>query len=359
MGLLALPPAPQDGQSGGLVPAPPQALADLLPVTGAAWRWLPGRHFLAAAPRSRGHGVMAGVLGSDFSGSTGAESGGLASLPPLRLMIEVEAAAEATVLLQTPKEGGAWRPLLVVGSSGQGRSAWYGGRNLWETAFWERSAEPGQTRTKAHPGRRLLRNLMVWVATGEQASGLALRGPAPVFQEGQPIRLEAVWRDMRGEPVIDRTIDLVVRPADSAADSSAARTFRFGNPDSRTGLAAVEVGILPPGSYSVQLVGDGPTPARSLPELLVVTRHTVEATQVRQDRRRLVQLAASAGGGFAGADDQEGVAALVADLQDLPWQGEQRRLRARYEIWSGWPFLLTVVALLGLEWYLRRRNGLL
>ena len=41
----------------------------------------------------------------------------------------------------------------------------------------------------------------------------------------------------------------------------------------------------------------------------------------------------------------------VADSVDLR--------RNRWDFWSGWPFLVLVSVLLGLEWFLRRRNGLL
>jgi hypothetical protein len=94
-------------------------------------------------------------------------------------------------------------------------------------------------------------------------------------------------------------------------------------------------------------------------ESLVVTGHSIEATQVRMDRRRLVQMAARGRGGFSVAASPEARIELIDDLLTQDWGGEEVARRNRLDFWSGWPFLGLVTLLLGLEWFLRRRHGLL
>ena len=59
------------------------------------------------------------------------------------------------------------------------------------------------------------------------------------------------------------------------------------------------------------------------------------------------------------AADPGAQARLLQDLMQRDWSGGEVSRRSRLDFWSGWPFLLVVAVLLGLEWFLRRRNGLL
>jgi hypothetical protein len=254
--------------------------------------------------------------------------------------------------------------LLVLGGEATGRTAWFAGRNLWELAFWDRSeVRPGasvdRTGSDDTLGKRLLRNLLVWTATGEENSGLVFTGRQAVFQEGERISLAAQWRDMRGMPVTDRKLSLQLRQVDAGADTGQVRTFSLSRRDGTAGLAEVVLPPLPPGRYSVQLVGEGNPPVLGREESLVVSGHSIESTQVRMDRRRLVQIAARGRGDFHLASSAGDRTQLLDDLLALDWTGENMILRNRLDIWSGWPFLVLMTVLLGWEWFLRRRNGLL
>ena len=362
LGLLVIPGAGTGGPQGPV--APPQTLARMLPVLVTGWHWSSGPLFASVVSSQAGHPILEGLQGSRemMAGK------GLVALPPLHRLVKTGTRSGAMVLMTGRRReqvtGVADSPLLVINKLGEGRVAWFGGRSLWEVAFWDLSrggADPavaGSDSGGSH-GRRLLRNLLVWTSSGEKNSGPVFTGRQKVFQEGQRIRLAAQWRDMRGRPVVGRKLSLQLRQDVAGVDSSRVRTFTLSRRDGASGFAEVALPPLPPGRYSVQLVGEGDPPVKGRIESLVVSGHSIESTQVRMDRRRLVQLAARGRGEFFMVSPSEAGNRLFENLLAQDWSGEELTRMNRLDLWSGWPFLGLVTILLGLEWFLRRRNGLL
>ncbi len=361
MGLFVLP-GPGHGGSGRApalsVPAPWRRI---MPVAVEAGTWRSGEFFLTPLAAGRGHPVLAGVLGTGGS-SVGADGGGSGSLPPQYAVLPASVEPGAVELLECrSRQGESW-PALVLRRAGRGRVAWFGGDALWQTAFWERGVRPGSG-SADRSGRRLLRNLLVWLGTGEETSGLRLRGEPPLVRVGEPFALSGIWLDMRGRPVESGQVVLVLeprsRPGGAEVDTTAVRTFAAEAPDPDTGYFRIQVPPLPAGHYRMRMLGKGQEAAESRPFSLVVDAKSPEDLQVRQDRRFLVQLAAREQGRYIAADDSAQVSSLLQALGDLDWQGRRQQLRSRYDLAAGVPFLAAVVLLLAVEWYLRRRHGLL
>jgi len=363
LGLLVLPENPQGIRAAPLTRAS-AALLDLLPVEARSGRWMPGSYSLQAGNRALGHSILEGLIdpGGSAPGTVGL---GLNELPPLREVILAGPRQGAQVLLSARGKARTGQstsaiPVLVVSSRGSGRMAWFGGRNLWELAFWE-SDNPGGVvgREAEQVARRLLRNLLIWTAEGEKERELAFSGRRPSYQEGERIRLSAIWRDLRGQPVTGRKLSLSLSGSAPEGAEVGERTFPLVELTGNPGTAEVVLPPLPPGAYSIQLIGQGNPPVLSRRENLVVTRYSIESTQVRQDPRRLRQLAAGAGDSYVDGHSQEALEEVLDLLNGLDWSGNVRKNRARLDLLSGWPFLAAVTLLLGLEWFLRRRNGML
>jgi len=361
LGLLVLPGPPPEGQR--TVAAPPPGLAGLLPVTADRFRWVAGPFFGSVPTGVSGHPVLHLVEGDNATDNRD-QGPGLAALPPLRRILGVEPRPGALLLLtgvqREHRDGGISLPLLVLDNHDQGRVVWFGGRCLWELAFWQpglQARSPGAGRIQ--PAKRFLQNLLVWLAAGQEESGLVFTGRRAVYQEGERITLGAQWRDMRGQPVLDRELSLVLRSRDGGKQADKERIFALRPGPGPAGLAEVELPPLPPGTYSVQLMGQGDPPVLGQQEILVVTSHSIEETQVRQNQRRLVELADRAGGEYFPLDGATTLEDVVQELVQLDWTGVSRDQRRRLDFWSGLPFLALVGVLLGLEWFLRRRHGLL
>ncbi|MBK8165910.1 MAG: hypothetical protein IPK64_08090 [bacterium] len=352
LGLLVLPSSSVGPTGGPVAVAPPAPLMALLPVAATPWRWEPGARFAAPTAEGARHPVLDGV-------AAGQAGMALAALPPWREVVRVVPGPSAATLLAGTTAGGGGNgiPALVVAPHGQGRVAWFGVRHVWEWAFWELPGGPGAGREQ--PARRTLRNLLVWLAGGDGSGGLGFATRPGAWQEGQPVRIAARWRNLRGEPVTDRLPHLELRPAGPGADTTAVRTFEMTAVPGVPGDSSVEVAALAPGRYGVRLVAKGEPSVTGAAAELLVSDISVETTQVRQDRSRLQQLAARAGGTYRDLGRSGSLAELEAELLGLDWRGVEDRQRRRLDLRSGWPLIAAVTLLLGSEWFLRRRHGLL
>lgn len=336
--------------------APPAALMQVMPVSVRSWRWRPGPLFVRASSASRSHPILGGIgLGRpDGRGS----SLDVRGMPPLAQIAPVELRDQAEVILTARSlDSPVEHILLAVDARESGRVVWFGGARLWELAFWAGGRRDREAEPDGSVGRRLVRNIMVWLAAGEEDAGLVFTGGQSLFHEGESIKLSAEWRDIRGQVVAGRQVKCVLRTIGS--DSLAERTFPVdltGGAEERTEVA---IPPLAPGRYFVQLIAEGDPPVSSKPRELVVGTGGIEKTQLRLNRRRLQHLATRSGGRFYEAGKTGQLDALYDDLQRLDWQGERLVRRYRFDLRKGWPLLGLVVVLLGAEWFLRRRHGLL
>jgi hypothetical protein len=351
------------------IPGPPEELTELLPVSFSRLRWLDNGFVTTPVAEGKGHPVLRGLASPEdmpLSGAPGSRGTSLEDLPPLRRILGVQDKPASTPLLVgrgTPRAGEASSlTLLTVGNQGQGRVIWYGGRRLWEQVFWRPGTTGDDQVGAGQAGERLLRNILVWLAAGQQESGLAFSGRQPFYQEGETITLSAQWRDLRGQPVLDRRPSLVLKSQPTEVEGDplpVERTFALEPVAGQPGVTQVTLPALPPGHYALQLVGAGDPPVTGPEESLVVTAYSVEETQVRQDSQLLNQMALRMGGAYHSLSDSGTLDQVVQNLSAVDWSPELRERRHRWDFWSGWPFFVLVVILLGAEWYLRRRHGLL
>ncbi len=361
VGLLVLPRTPGTWARAERMPRPAASLAEILPVELGQGRWRQQACFVRPDSLAAEHPVLSRVLAPG--------SGALADqLPPLPAVLDVGLKPGARALLTARPRGGreaAGFPLLSLWQPGRGRAVFWSGARLWELAFWQPSSTVA-SREQPPAVERLLRNLMVWLADGTRESGLRFAGRRAFYQEGEGMALAARWRDMRGLPVTDRLPILEVRPLGAAADAedeseATDSSMRFSSPgyDPQREEFPFRVPALPPGRYVLRLEGPGDPPVEGQAKEIIITAHSVEETQVRQDARRLKQLAARLQGRYLDARDPAVASRLLRELAALDWSGRRLSDRQRWNPTEGWPFLVVVVLLLGCEWFLRRRHGLL
>ena len=352
LGLMILPDLQES--NNGRLPAPVSGIRELLPVVLDQMKWDRGPLFAHPDSLAFEHPV--------FSGLNLAVGGNpLSETPPVAAVVPCQPRDGSQTLflaLHLQDDLSTAVPLLVVNTLQAGRLAFWSGSRLWEMAFWEK-ARSGPETAAQHTVRRALRNLLVWLADGNQESGLSFSGRRTFYQEGENIRLAAQWRDMRGQPMAQGRLSLEVEKQSSPGAEVESRSFPVSGYDSLRDEYEFLLPAMPPGRYSIQLLGHGDAVVEGSVEELVITSHSVEQTQVRQDGRRLRQLADRLGGSYHNLHEVSEIQQMMARLSNVDWKSSQVQSLRKWDPASGWPFLVTVVLLLACEWFLRRRHGLL
>jgi uncharacterized membrane protein len=247
-------------------------------------------------------------------------------------------------------------PLLVAGQSGDGRVLAFAGDSTWR---WQMAGFG-----EAH--RRFWRQAVLWLAKkDEQTDGRvwirlagrrALRGTAVDFQMGA--------EDAQGAPVngalFEVTVktpdgaDEVVRPTrgtDETDDESDSRR------DSATWGATFRE-TTEPGDYKITVTAkDGENVLGSAEARFLVPAQDLELDRPAAEPSLMTQLAEMtkpAGGAALAAEE---LPDLLKRLAKKPPELKEEVV-ARITYWDTWPFFLIFVGLLGTEWYLRKRWGL-
>jgi hypothetical protein len=276
----------------------------------------------------------------------------LRTVPPLRAaLLPVQVAPDADVLLRGVGERFS-TPLLAVREEGEGRVATINGAPLWSWSFWRLGDDESEPLYRAWIG-----NLVAFLAEGGDRERLRLQLPGPVVAQGDDVELRALALDSRLRP--DESSDVWLEWAAGDADSLDARSEVLGRArmrdDPRTpGGRRLAVPALPPGSYGVRVaLEDADGTLVSDWQSLTVDPYSVEFRDPDVDAASLASLARRTGGELLRADGARGWAA------ELPLERRESVLAGRLDLWASPWLLVPLLALLGLEWGLRKRWGLI
>jgi uncharacterized membrane protein len=306
-----------------------------------------------ATPVGAGHPIMQlegsglRVQGSDSNSNLNPESRALnpwTELPPLdgaNLIDRRELKRNASVLAEADDD--ARHPLLVAGQSGDGRTLAFAGDTTWR---WQL-----QGFGEAH--RRFWRQCVLWLAKkDEQTEGRVwIRLAGRRVLRGTRVDFTLGAEDTQGEPVDTARFDVVV--ATPSGDELAVRPTKSGD-----GWAAIFRDTATPGDYRIQATArDGEQELGTAEARFLVPDQDIELDRPAAEPSLMAQLAemTAAAGGQALAPEE--LPALLARLAAQPPKLEEEVI-AKRTYWDTWPFFLVFVGLLGAEWFLRKRWGL-
>ena len=234
-------------------------------------------------------------------------------------------------------------PLLVLGAWGTGRTAALAVDSTWR---W-------QMQGHGNVHRRFWRQLVLWLAQKDDASGrkVWVKLDGRRYQQGSRVDFTVGANDDAGEPLTDATFDVQVEIPDGRTEM--VPTVRRGDDWVGSIPAATE-----PGDYRILVSARADNETHDTTSVrFTVSDQDVELDQPAAEPTLLANLAnLTADAGGAGLAPEE-LPELLQRLKERTKEFEERIVE-QTTLWDTWPMLLGFVGLLGTEWLLRKRWGL-
>ena len=259
---------------------------------------------------------------------------GLPPPPDLESLSSVNAPGLRTIL---ESEG---RPVLALRNWEGHRQAFLTGRGLYR---WSLSGEEGREALAA-----LYSGLVRWLARRDPPGRIRIQPVADAPREGRRVELRAELFDSDYGPVETGGLRWTLRSGDALLASGAFEApFREGDDFAAT------LPALPAGDYEMILEARFPD-GESLEEInpYAVLPDAGEFSRGESSPATLRWLAAGSGGRYFPEADLEAI------REALPRETRLIERRLRLRVWDHPVFFLLFLGLLGLEWALRKRYGL-
>lgn len=270
-------------------------------------------------------------------GNTAAQSAAKwAQLPPLDGANRLREKRTARVLAATEDN----EPLLVAQDFGEGRVLAFAGDSTWR--WWMRGFQAEH--------KRFWRQIILWLAKKDQSTegNVWIKLAQRRFAPGQRVEASFGAQSPTGEPIADAAYHVSVElPDGSKRDLSAVATPEGG--------AASFQETLVPGDYTVVVSAmHGQEEVGSTRARFTVFQQDLELDNATAETGTLENLAAISGGQSHAPEELPSVLKrFLEDTDRLEVAVETRRT-----LWDTWPFFLLLVTVLGTEWFLRKRWGL-
>ena len=260
-----------------------------------------------------------------------------AKLPPLEGANKLhDVPAGAMVLLAA----GADKPLLVAQQYGDGRVMAFAGDSTWR--WWMRGYDAAF--------KRFWRQVILWLARKDQAQegNVWIRMAQRRFGPSQRVDFSVGANAPTGEAIADASYKAeVVLPNGTRQPLPLVRQNETMSGSFRdTNLA---------GDYAIEVTAtQKERPLGSARARFLVYQQDLELDNAAADRSTLEGIAAMTGGqSIAPEQLSDLIRRLATETEHLEVQHETKKT-----FWDTWTFFCLLVALLSLEWYLRKRWGL-
>jgi hypothetical protein len=229
--------------------------------------------------------------------------------------------------------------LLAYQRYGQGKTLSLNASGLWRWSF----RETGQEESEVAYGRFWI-SLLQWLMSGSQflpGADVALTSARRYYSSEQAMQFLISTRNL------DRTIyqpHLTIRGVNQAVEVE---------PRQRGESFVAEAGPFAPGTYRIILRNNVGKPAELSQDVEVVSA-SVEKRELSADPETMRQLAEVSGGAVVKAED-------VAHMPDVVrrWEAARQIGHRQQSVWDRWWWMTAMLGLLGVEWWLRRREGLI
>ena len=262
----------------------------------------------------------------------------------------------ATILMET----GEGRPVLMLQRTGLGKSLLIAAEGIWN---WDFGANAFKDTRYHDLYSRFWAQTLRWMATNTDDEKLHLTTDATTYLIGDTATVTAsvyseVYRTTQTEATVQFEVippegnpfQLQIKGISESVDES------LSPPDAMAGagnLYTTQFTLLQNGTYRIRATAMSGSQAFGEDQVDIFVHPQLaelEAPQLNEDL--LKSLASETGGSYVRISDAESIPKNIADVQNPVFVDAER------DLWTHPLILLTVVGLLGTEWFLRKRIGL-
>jgi uncharacterized membrane protein len=275
-------------------------------------------------------------LSSDLTGNDADRLHFWREMPPLDGFNLLEAKSSATVLLES-SDGIPW-PILTVSSYGNGRVLALATDYSWKWYMGMVAKGKGN-----HAYLRLVDRMVRWLTKDPGMDPVQIALPESAGSIGQEIEVRIKLREEDLSPNLRSMVSFSVFNPDGLKVESSIKPS--GQSGEYLGSFLPEKG----GIYKLKVA----TSTGSLEESMVVTG-LLESLDAAPNHEQLKKVSASTGGKFLSTSDE-----LLKEIEGYARKGESRFIEEkRSSVWARPFVMILVLGFLILEWYFRRRWGL-
>ena len=262
----------------------------------------------------------------------------------------------ATVLMENEKR----TPILMLQRAGLGKSLLIATEGLWNWDFGVKTFKDSRYRS-IYP--RFWAQVLRWMATDTDDEKLYLSTDAATYTIGDTAKVTAYLYSETYQRQTDATVQIEVVPPEgtpfrlqirnvtehaNGVASQQRATSDIGN------LYTAQFELLQKGTYRIQAVGKSGNLTLGEDQIDIYAHpQLAELESPQLNETLLKELAEQTGGAYFAIADAGSLPANVAKVQNPIFVDAER------ELWAHPLILIAVVGLLGTEWFLRKRIGLI
>lgn len=265
------------------------------------------------------------------------------SLPELKGANRRMRTKQAAVVLANGPEGPLHQPLLIQGLYGAGRVLAFAGDTTWKWCMYEHEREH----------KRFWRQVILWLAKMDES----LQGDCWIeldktrFSAGDIVKFRVRLRNEKGEEVLSPKVDARVRFPDGREESLLMVD--------ENGVATGSVrNAKDPGDYVIRATAGTGAASMELKESsarFIVFDQNLELDNPVADPTLLGSLATITGGTTI---PPESFAKLLEDITEKAELLTEKR-ETKLSLYDSWPMLILLCAVLCIEWFLRKKWGMI
>lgn len=233
-------------------------------------------------------------------------------------------------------------PVIIAGSSAGFKSIIINAKNLWR---WK--LNPPVHAEKLF--NKLFVNSVKWLSAKDDIKKFKVESVKRIFSPGEQIKFTANLYDDALNPVNGALIKVIVNKDNEYPE--------FVMKDVGNGLYNLQIPPMNSGEYSFSATVNIDGSEDNSNGKFTVSEIDIEKIRTRMDTEFLNSIAQRTGGRFAFLSNSE---SIFADIDRLSQNAAFQKTDSKsYQLWSDELLLIIVILLLSIEWFLRKRAGMI